>query len=132
MAYVPQEPIVFHGQSLRLNLDPSGKLLDTAIWPVLQSLRISIGSLDNLVTPEMPTSIMELICLARALLCDCPILLMDEPMASLDYSALTTVLADPSFSARLADRTVIMVTHRPELIDFCDTVMRLSEGQLVP
>lgn len=58
------------------------------------------------------------IALARGLLSDAPVLLLDEPTAHLDASASELV---HGLIRRLADRhTVIVVTHRPELLGLAD------------
>lgn len=51
--------------------------------------------------------------LARALLADRPILLLDEPTEHLDEPAARAFVAD--LGAAAADRTVIVLTHRPDL-----------------
>ncbi|WP_137121297.1 thiol reductant ABC exporter subunit CydC [Segeticoccus rhizosphaerae] len=62
--------------------------------------------------------------LARALLSERPVLLLDEPVAQLDHATATSVLADLHHAAR--GRTVLVVSHRPEgLADF-DRVLDLA------
>ena len=51
--------------------------------------------------------------LARALLADRPVLLLDEPTEHLDEPAARAFVAD--LEAAAADRTVIVLTHRPDL-----------------
>ena len=53
--------------------------------------------------------------LARALLADPPVILFDEPTEHLDEATASTLAAD--LLAATAGRTVVMITHRPELID---------------
>jgi ABC-type multidrug transport system fused ATPase/permease subunit len=69
------------------------------------------------------------IALARALLRDPTVLLLDEADANLDDEArelIERVLED-----RRGRRTTIMVTHRDELLDGADAVWRLENGRLV-
>jgi ATP-binding cassette subfamily C protein CydD/ATP-binding cassette subfamily C protein CydCD len=56
--------------------------------------------------------------LARALLSDAPLVLLDEPTAHLDDSSVT--LAHKAIRDLAATRTVIAVTHRPELVALAD------------
>jgi len=52
--------------------------------------------------------------LARALLADAPVIVFDEPTEHLDEATATALTAD--LLAATAGRTVVMITHRPELI----------------
>ncbi|MGW1984527.1 thiol reductant ABC exporter subunit CydD [Streptomyces collinus] len=61
--------------------------------------------------------------LARAFLADRPVLLLDEPTAALDGATEAEVVAAVR---RLAvGRTVLLVVHRPALLDVADRVVRL-------
>lgn len=65
--------------------------------------------------------------LARAFLADRPVLLLDEPTASLDGETETEVV---EAVRRLAvGRTVLLVVHRPALLGVADRVVRL-EGRV--
>ena len=65
------------------------------------------------------------IALARAILTNADVVLLDEPTAALDVAAEATVV---DVIRALADRgaTVIMVAHRPALIGIADQVLRLD------
>ncbi|WP_329366521.1 thiol reductant ABC exporter subunit CydD [Streptomyces sp. NBC_01483] len=64
--------------------------------------------------------------LARAFLADRPVLLLDEPTASLDGATEAEVVAAVR---RLAvGRTVLLVVHRPALLEVADRVVRLETG----
>ena len=68
------------------------------------------------------------IAIARALVGDPPVLLLDEPSASLDRQA-EQELRDTI--ARLGkDRTVIVVTHSPILLAACDNLVALDRGKI--
>ncbi|AKZ56762.1 Transport ATP-binding protein CydCD [Streptomyces ambofaciens ATCC 23877] len=63
--------------------------------------------------------------LARAFLADRPVLLLDEPTAALDGATEADVVAAVR---RLAEgRTVLLVVHRPALLEVVDRVVRLEE-----
>jgi ABC-type multidrug transport system fused ATPase/permease subunit len=68
------------------------------------------------------------IALARAMATGQPVLLLDEPTSGLDARAQARVL---DAIARLrGERTVLLVTHRPEPLAIADQVVRLSAGEL--
>lgn len=66
--------------------------------------------------------------LARALLRDAPVLLLDEPTSNLDSlneAAVMRVLADERGS-----RTVVLVSHRASTLDVADAVVTLEGGRV--
>jgi len=66
--------------------------------------------------------------LSRALL-RCPVLLiLDEPMNSLDEKSEQLVLAE--IEALRGRVTMIMVTHRPDRVRSADQILRLENGHL--
>lgn len=67
--------------------------------------------------------------IARALLGDPPVLLLDEPTSSLDTQAgleMRDMLADLAQS-----RTVIVITHSRQLLPICRTIVHLERGRVL-
>ena len=64
------------------------------------------------------------IAIARALLRPGSILLLDEFSSALDAATEATLLE--RLTSELPDRTMIFITHRDRIIDFCDSVLRLG------
>jgi thiol reductant ABC exporter CydD subunit len=62
--------------------------------------------------------------LARAFLRDAPVLLLDEPTANLDGATEQEVLG--ALRRLVRGRTVILVAHRPALVELADRVLRLD------
>ena len=60
--------------------------------------------------------------LARALLADSPVLLLDESTSALDSDTELKVLQNIK---GLKNKTVILVTHRKTAIDFCDNIISI-------
>lgn len=69
------------------------------------------------------------VAIARAFLMDPPILLLDEPTSSMDFSS------EQQFKQRLKDaaahKTVIIVTHRNSLLDLATRVIVVDDGRVV-
>ena len=66
---------------------------------------------------------------ARALLTDPPVLVLDEPTNAMDNST------EERFKARLAevikDKTLLLVTHRASLLSLVDRILVMDQGRLV-
>ncbi|UCV04798.1 type I secretion system permease/ATPase [Dechloromonas denitrificans] len=69
------------------------------------------------------------VAIARALLMDPPILLLDEPTSAMDFSS------EQQFKQRLkataAHKTVLIVTHRNSLLDLSSRVIVVDDGRIV-
>ncbi len=67
--------------------------------------------------------------IARALLKDAPILLLDEATAALDNASER--LVQDALARLIPDRTTLVVAHRLSTIEHADQILVLDEGQLV-
>lgn len=77
------------------------------------------------------TGMRKRLALARALICDPKILLLDEPFASLDEEGQGLV-SEIIREWRQGDRAVLIATHRPVRVrPICDRIIELRDGQLV-
>jgi len=69
------------------------------------------------------------VAIARAMLNDPPILLLDEPSSSMDHQS------EEGLKQRLrrfaATKTIILVTHRTSLLDLVDRLIVLDQGRIV-
>jgi putative ABC transport system ATP-binding protein len=70
------------------------------------------------------------VAIARALMFDPPIILADEPTASLDSAAGKAVATLLSDLARRDGRTVVVVTHDPDVTAAADAIVELAHGRL--
>jgi ATP-binding cassette subfamily C protein CydCD len=68
--------------------------------------------------------------LARALLADAPIVVLDEPTEHLDEATASALVAD--LLAATTGRTVVMITHRPQLIGSVTWAARVDLGTAQP
>ena len=68
------------------------------------------------------------ICLARMILKNAPILLLDEPTASLDTQAEAEVMA--ALSTLMQDRTVVIISHRLSALRGVDEILVMDSGSI--
>lgn len=66
---------------------------------------------------------MQRLAIARAVFSDCPVLLLDECTSALDPGTEKQLLVN---LRQMTDKTVILVTHRPEALKICDRVVTFS------
>jgi ATP-binding cassette subfamily C protein CydC len=85
-------------------------------WIGEQGLRLSGGQRQRLA-------------IARAILKDAPILILDEPTANLD--ALTERQVLQALGALMAQRTSLIVTHRLVELEAADEILVLRAGRVV-
>ncbi len=69
------------------------------------------------------------ISIARAILKDAPIVLLDEPTAALD--AESEVAVQQAIDALVADRTVVVIAHRLSTVVGADQILVLADGEIV-
>ena len=136
VGYVPQEGALFPHLSVRKNIlfgatrDTSGKSKDISLNHVLDVLEIG-NLLDRPVT-KLSGGEAQRVALARAILSQPQLLLMDEPLASLDITLKEKILP---YLARVRDEfeiPIIYVTHSlAEVLTLADWVLMIKQGQLV-
>ena len=65
--------------------------------------------------------------IARTLLRDAPVVVLDEPTTGLDRDAATRLI-EP-LRTLLGGRTALLITHDEQLLDFADRVVTISGGR---
>lgn len=138
LSMVPQAPTIFAG-SVRYNVDPTSKHSDAAITAAVGAVEMSdwvaaAGGLDGLVAAggaDMSMGQRQLLCLARVMLEQPKLLVMDEATSSLDRATdnrIQRLLRKRS--GPLSKATILSIAHRLETILDYDTVCVLEAGQV--
>jgi ABC-type multidrug transport system fused ATPase/permease subunit len=138
VAWVPQHPTMFRGsvaENIRLG-DPAASDrrvceaaalagADELIRSLPQGYDTPIGDGGRPLSPGERRRIG----LARAFLRDAALVILDEPTADLDPRSVAAVSEAVERLGR--GRTVLLIAHRPELIEHADRVVRLAGGASV-
>lgn len=70
------------------------------------------------------------VAIARALFHNPPVILADEPTASLDTERAIEVVEILARETKDKEKATIMVTHDERLIGYCDKVYSMEDGKL--
>lgn len=115
MTVVRQEAVLFH-DTLRNNLTMYCDMSDEKLIQVLQSLGLdrfaNLQSLDNVITENganLSGGEKKRICLARALLRDTSVLILDEPLANLDESTAQKI---EDLLLSISGKLLLVVSHQ--------------------
>lgn len=138
LSIIPQDPVLFHG-SVRKNLDPTGKIGEEKLFEVL--VRVGLwdkidndfrAGLDETIgdggRARFSTGEKQLLCLARALLRQSRVIVLDEPTASMDdhnEGKLWKVIQEV-----FKEATVMLIAHRLNTVVLCDQVIVIDRGQV--
>lgn len=133
-SYVPQGNAVFSGciaDNLRIvRPEATDEELVTALktadaWSFVEKLPEGINTQISEKGTNFSEGQIQRISIARALLREAPVLVMDEATSALDAQTEETVLANIMKS--YPNRTCVITTHRPSMLQYCDRVYRVDE-----
>ena len=133
---IPQEPVLFSG-TVRANIDPFGTCTDDTLWRALRKCGLeshvaSMGGLDAAVGEGgegLSAGQRQLVCLARALVRETKVLVLDEASSSLDLAS--DRLVQLGIRHDFEGCTVICVAHRLATVVDYDRVLVLDYGRVV-
>lgn len=133
---IPQDPILFRG-TLRENLMMNEHVPDESLLTSLD--RVGLGEWFeglpqgfNHIIEERGKNLSQgerqLLCMARCLLQDAPVIVLDEATASVDpQSEQIMVEATQNF---FAQRTQLIIAHRLSTLEHCDRILWLHQGEV--
>ncbi|EHI68924.1 thiol reductant ABC exporter subunit CydC [Streptococcus ictaluri] len=134
MGVIQQSPNTSLGNNLRLGNEAAS---DEALWEVLE--RVGLKAMVEALPNGLETMVDEAglrfsggerhrLALARILLQDTPIVLLDEPTVGLDPITEQHLLT--TFMEVLKDKTLIWITHHLKGIEYADQVIFIEDGKL--
>jgi ABC-type transport system involved in cytochrome bd biosynthesis fused ATPase/permease subunit len=94
------------------------------IWEWVRHLQDGLDTVVGEEGRELSGGQRQRLVLARALLADAPVLILDEPTAHLDPATAEKLIAD--VLAVAAGKTILLITHRTEGLDLVDRVIELT------
>jgi ATP-binding cassette subfamily C protein LapB len=135
---VQQRPMLFYG-SVRENITmghetaPEAAVLRAAeLSGVMEFLRDTQHGLDTQVGERgeaLSGGQQQAVAVARALLFDPPVMILDEPTASMDPASENRLMRRLHHITQ--DRTVILITHKGSMLQLCDRLILMDRARIL-
>ncbi|RCW52689.1 MULTISPECIES: ABC transporter ATP-binding protein [Halanaerobium] len=132
---LPQDPAIFRG-SIRDNFQITEKIAENGsskninYKDLLKKVSLNKNLSDN--ADNLSGGEKQRLALARVMLLEPEVLLLDEPSSSLDKKTEEKIIQMVVDYVRENDRTLIMVTHSPEIAEkYADRIINIEKGRIV-
>ncbi|PNJ62440.1 ABCC11 isoform 5 [Pongo abelii] len=137
LSVIPQDPVLLSG-TIRFNLDPFDRHTDQQIWDALE--RTFLTKAISKFPKKLHTDVVvnggnfsvgerQLLCIARAVLRNSKIILIDEATASIDME--TDTLIQRTIREAFQGCTVLVIAHRVTTVLNCDRILVMGNGKVV-
>jgi ATP-binding cassette subfamily B multidrug efflux pump len=137
ISFIPQEPFLFAG-TMRENITfgdrqiPENRLenavRDAALYDTIQSFPDGLETVVGEKGVILSGGQKQRVALARCLLRDTAILILDDPISQVDLETGTTIIN--TIRKMAGQKTIIIVSHRLSAVSYADRIITLDLGRI--
>jgi ATP-binding cassette subfamily B protein len=138
IAYMPQEPFLFAG-TIRENLTFGNLLIQetqlkmitqkAALYDTIQSFPNGFETIVGEKGVILSGGQKQRVALARCLLQESAVLVLDDPISQVDLETGAAII--DMIKSMIAEKTIIIVSHRISAVSFADQIMALENGRII-